>query len=142
INTISANRRWLRAKEVSLRYALGLLATARLLEERVSDSASFHNAREILLRKGYNAASAMWSMVPPARKNDPSDDSEFSSFLQAHAREHEPWDGPAALIFSDGRTVGAKLDRNGLRPLRYTLTSDGLITAGSEVGIADLHDKQ
>jgi glutamate synthase domain-containing protein 1 len=142
INTISANRRWLRAKEVSLRHTLGLPATARLLEQRVSDSASFDNALEILLRKGYNAASAMWCMVPPARGNDPSDDSEFSSFLQAHAREHEPWDGPAALIFTDGRTVGAKLDRNGLRPLRYTLTSDGLITAGSEVGIADLHDKQ
>jgi len=142
INTISANRRWLRAKEVSLRRSLGLPATARLLEERVSDSASFDNAVEILLRKGYNPASAMWRMVPPAQKNDSSDDSEFSSFPQAHAREQEPWDGPAALIFTDGRTVGAKLDRNGLRPLRYTLTSDGLLIAGSEVGIADLHDQQ
>ena len=142
INTISANRRWLRAKEVSLRHSLGLPATAHLLEERVSDSASFDNALEILLRKGYNPAAAMWRMVPPARGNDSSDDSEFSSFLQAHAREQEPWDGPAALIFTDGRTVGAKLDRNGLRPLRYTLTSDGLVIAGSEVGIADLYDKQ
>ena len=141
INTISANRRWLRAKEVSLRHSLGLPATARLLEERVSDSASFDNAFEIFVRKGYNATSAMWRMVPPAR-GDSTDDSEFSSFLQAHAREQEPWDGPAALIFTDGRTVGAKLDRNGLRPLRYTLTSDGLIIAGSEVGIADWHDKQ
>ena len=142
INTISANRRWLRAKEVSLRHSLGLPAAAHLLEEHVSDSASFDNALEILLRKGYNPAAAMWRMVPPARGNDPADDSEFSSFLQAHAREQEPWDGPAALIFTDGHTVGAKLDRNGLRPLRYTLTSDGLIIAGSEVGIADLHDKQ
>jgi len=141
INTISANRRWLRAKEVFLRHSLGLPATARLLEERVSDSASFDNALEILLRKGYSPSAAMWQMVPPARTND-ADDSEFSSFLQSHAREQEPWDGPAALIFTDGRTVGAKLDRNGLRPLRYTLTSDGLIIAGSEVGIADLHDKQ
>jgi glutamate synthase (ferredoxin) len=142
INTISANRRWLRAKEVFLRHSLGLPATARLLEERVSDSASFDNALEILLRRGYGPASAMWSMVPPARKNNAGDDSEFSSFLRAHAREQEPWDGPAALIFTDGRTVGAKLDRNGLRPLRYTLTSDGLVIAGSEVGIADLYDKQ
>ena len=141
INTISANRRWLRAKEVSLRHSLGLPATAHLLEERVSDSASFDNALEILLHKGYNPAAAMWRMVPPARE-DSSDDSEFSSFLQAHARDQEPWDGPAALIFTDGRTVGAKLDRNGLRPLRYTLTSDGLVVAGSEVGIADLYDKQ
>src|SRR5579872_6290224 len=141
INTISANRRWLRAKEVFLRRSLGLPATVRLLEERVSDSASFDNALEMLMREGYNPAAAMWRMVPPAQGNF-TDDSEFSSFLQAHAREQEPWDGPAALIFTDGHTVGAKLDRNGLRPLRYTLTSDGLIIAGSEVGIADLHDKQ
>ena len=84
----------------------------------------------------------MWRMVPPACENDPTIHSDFQSFLQAHAREQEPWDGPAALIFTDGFTVGAKLDRNGLRPLRYTLTADGLLIAGSEVGIADLHDKK
>ncbi len=141
INTISANRRWLRAKEVSLRETLGLPATVRLLEQRVSDSASFDNGLEMLLRRGYNLPAAMWRMVPPARERDSDVHSEFESFLQAHGREQEPWDGPAALIFTDGVTVGAKLDRNGLRPLRYTLTSDGLLVAGSEVGIADLHDK-
>jgi glutamate synthase (ferredoxin) len=141
INTISANRRWLRAKEVCLRESLGLPPTVRLLEERVSDSASFDNGLEILLRRGYNPSAAMWRMVPPARESDPETDSDFQSFLDLHAREQEPWDGPAALIFTDGFTVGAKLDRNGLRPLRYTLTSDGLLIAGSEVGIADLHDK-
>jgi len=140
INTISANRRWLRAKEGSLRRSLGLPATVRLLEERVSDSASFDNGLEIFLRRGYNPAAAMWCMVPPARGSVPSQ-SNFQSFLEAHAPEQEPWDGPAALIFTDGFTVGAKLDRNGLRPLRYTLTSDGLLVVGSEVGIADLHDK-
>jgi glutamate synthase (ferredoxin) len=142
INTISANRRWLRAKEVSLRQTLGLPATVRLLEERVSDSASLDNALEIFLRRGYNAVASMWRMVPPAQESDPNIDSDFQSFLQAHAREQEPWDGPAALIFTDGFSVGAKLDRNGLRPLRYTLTADGLVIAGSEVGIADLHDKK
>jgi glutamate synthase (ferredoxin) len=142
INTISANRRWLRAKEVSLRQTLGLPATVRLLEQSVSDSASFDNGLEILLRRGYNPVAAMWCMVPPARESDPSVHSDFQSFLEANAREQEPWDGPAALIFTDGFTVGAKLDRNGLRPLRYTLTSDGLLVAGSEVGIADLHDKK
>jgi glutamate synthase (ferredoxin) len=141
INTISANRRWLRAKEMSLRQTLGLPATVRLLEQRVSDSASFDNGLEMFLRRGYNLPAAMWRMVPPARERDSDVQSEFESFLQAHAREQEPWDGPAALIFTDGVTVGAKLDRNGLRPLRYTLTSDGLLVAGSEVGIADLHDK-
>jgi glutamate synthase domain-containing protein 2/glutamate synthase domain-containing protein 1/glutamate synthase domain-containing protein 3 len=142
INTISANRRWLRAKEVSLRRALGLPSAVGLLENQVSDSASFDNALELFLRRGYNPVASMWCMVPPAPGNDPSIDSDFQSFLQAHAREQEPWDGPAALIFTDGFTVGAKLDRNGLRPLRYTLTADGLIVAGSEVGIADFHDKK
>jgi len=142
INTISANRRWLRAKEGSLRQSLGLRATVRLLEERVSDSASFDNGLEVLLRRGYNPTAAMWGMVPPGRESDPIVHSDFQSFLEAHAREQEPWDGPAALIFTDGFTVGAKLDRNGLRPLRYTLTSDGLLIVGSEAGIADLHDKK
>ena len=142
INTISANRRWLRAKEAGLRQALGLPATVRLLEERVSDSASFDNGLEIFLRRGYNPVAAMWRMVPPAWESDPSINSDFQSFLAAHAREQEPWDGPASLIVTDGFTVGAKLDRNGLRPLRYTLTADGMVVAGSEVGIADLHDKK
>ena len=142
INTISANRRWLRAKEATLRQTLALPATVRLLEEKVSDSASFDNGLEVFLRKGYSPAAAMWCMVPPAGEGDSGVQLDFQSFLQAHAREQEPWDGPAALIFTDGFTVGAKLDRNGLRPLRYTLTSDGLLVAGSEVGIADFHDKQ
>ena len=141
INTISANRRWLRAKEVFLRQALGLPATVRLLEERVSDSATFDNGLEILLRRGYNPAAAMCSMVPAGHESDSNIDSELLFFQEAHAREQEPWDGPAALIFTDGFSVGAKLDRNGLRPLRYTLTADGLVIAGSEVGIADFHDK-
>ena len=140
INTISANRRWLRAKEVSLRQTLGLPPTVLLLEERVSDSASFDNRLEIFLRRGYDTAAAIWCLVPAACESDSNVDSELHSFQEAHAHEQEPWDGPAALIFTDGSTVGAKLDRNGLRPLRYTLTADGLIIAGSEVGIADFHD--
>ena len=142
INTISANRRWLRAKEPSLLSSLQLPSDARLLEAGVSDSASFDNALEIFLRRGYGLPAAMWSMVPPAWENDPNMPLELQTFLETHAPEQEPWDGPAALIFSDGKTVGAKLDRNGLRPLRYTLTSDGLVVVGSEVGIADLHDKR
>jgi glutamate synthase domain-containing protein 2/glutamate synthase domain-containing protein 3 len=142
INTISANRRWLRAREASLRRTLKLSKGARLLEPDVSDSSSFDNGLEIFLRRGYNPAAAMWCMVPPAPESDPNIQADFQAFLGAHAREQEPWDGPAALIFTDGFTVGAKLDRNGLRPLRYTLTADGLLVAGSEVGIVDLHDKK
>ena len=142
INTISANRRWLNAREPALLASLGLPADVRLLEPRVSDSASFDNALEIFLRRGYSVPAAMWSMVPTAWENDAHMHSGLRSFLEAHAPEQEPWDGPAAMIFSDGKTVGAKLDRNGLRPLRYTVTSDGLVMVGSEVGITDLHDKR
>ena len=81
-------------------------------------------------------------MVPPAWERSPEASPELRSFLEEQSRLQEPWDGPAALVFTDGCTVGAKLDRNGLRPLRYTLTSDGLLVVGSEVGIADLHDKK
>ena len=142
INTISANRRWTRAREGSLRQEFGAPDQFRVLEEGVSDSASFDNALEVLLRQGSSVAAAMLRMVPPAWESDPQTGPKLRRFLQKATREQEPWDGPAALIFSDGRMVGAKLDRNGLRPMRYTLTSDGLLVVGSEVGIADLRGKK
>ena len=113
-----------------------------MLEEGVSDSASFDNALEVRLRQGSSVAAAMLRMVPPAWEGDPQTGPKLRRFLQKATREQEPWDGPAALVFSDGRMVGAKLDRNGLRPMRYTLTSDGLLVVGSEVGIADLRGKR
>jgi glutamate synthase domain-containing protein 2/glutamate synthase domain-containing protein 1/glutamate synthase domain-containing protein 3 len=142
INTISANRRWLHAKESSLKEALQLPPEVTLLEGCVSDSASFDNGLELLLRNGYSPASGMLAMVPPAWEANPQIPTDLRRFLEAHAPLQEPWDGPAAMVFTDGITVGAKLDRNGLRPLRYTLTSDGLLVVGSEVGIADLHGKE
>src|SRR5262249_50269747 len=142
INTISANRRWLRAKERGLKEVLQLPQHVRLLEPRASDSASFDNGLEVLLRRGYSPASAMLAMVPPVWESNPQVPAELRRFLEAHAPLQEPWDGPAALVFTDVITVGAKLDCNGLRPLRYTLTSDGLLIVGSEVGIADLHGKE
>ena len=142
INTISANRRWLHAKERSLKEALQLSKCVHLLEAGVSDSASFDNALELLLRRGYSGASGMLAMVPPAWETNPQIPADLRRFLEAHAPQQEPWDGPAAMVFTDGISVGAKLDRNGLRPLRYTLTSDGLLVVGSEVGIADLHGKE
>jgi len=142
INTISANRRWLHAKEVVLRKEVGLCDAARLLEQRVSDSASFDNAFELYLRRGYGVSEAMLAMVPPAWENAHGMEPELRVFFEEHACRQEPWDGPAALIFTDGEVVGAKLDRNGLRPLRYTLTADGLLVVGSEVGIANLQGKR
>lgn len=139
INTLSANRRWMRARGAALREEFGAGEWFQALEEGVSDSASFDNALEIHLRRGFNLAEAMLRMVPAAWENNRQLDARVRDYLEGAAREQEPWDGPAALVFSDGRFVGAKLDRNGLRPLRYTLTADGLIVLGSEVGIADLH---
>ncbi|MGH9712551.1 MAG: glutamate synthase large subunit [Candidatus Acidiferrales bacterium] len=142
INTIGANRRWMRAREKSLRRQLVAKGHFRALEEAVSDSASFDNALEILLHQGYGIVGAMLRMVPPAWEKDPRMSPQLRLYLESEAYEQEPWDGPAALVFTDGRLVGAKLDRNGLRPLRYILTTDGLLIAGSEVGLADLRGQQ
>jgi len=141
INTVSGNRRWLRAREPMLSETLGVPRQATLLEPRMSDSASFDNALEVSLRRGHPLAEAVSRLVPPAWEKDERMEAGLREFFRSSLHQQEPWDGPAALLFSDGHTVGAKLDRNGLRPLRYTLTSDGLLVVGSEVGIADLHDK-
>src|ERR1700719_3732142 len=142
INTIVSNRRWLRAKEREIRAKLTAGPWLRLLEENVSDSASFDNAFELKLLEGFSTDAAMLSMVPPAVENDPLLSRDVRAALASLSQHGEPWDGPAALVFSDGQFVGAKLDRNGLRPLRYTLTHDGLLIAGSEVGIIDLDESR
>ena len=142
INTIVSNRRWLRAREREVRAKLTAGPWLRLLEENVSDSASFDNGFELKLLEGFAADAAMLSMVPPAFENDPLLSRDVRAALASLAQHGEPWDGPAALVFSDGQFVGAKLDRNGLRPLRYTLTHDGLLIAGSEVGIIDLEESR
>src|SRR5690348_9629862 len=138
INTIVSNRRWVRAKEKALREDLAVGKWFHALEDYVSDSASFDNGFELKLLEGFSPDEAMLSMVPPAFENDPLLSRDVRGALTSLAQHGEPWDGPAALVFSDGQFVGAKLDRNGLRPLRYTLTHDGLLIAGSEVGIIDL----
>src|SRR5713226_5299469 len=142
INTIVSNRRWLRAREREVRAKLTAGPWLRLLEENVSDSASFDNGFELKLLEGFAADAAMLAMVPPAFENDPLLSRDVRTALASLSQHGEPWDGPAALVFSDGRFVGAKLDRNGLRPLRYTLTHDGLLIAGSEVGIIDLEESR
>ena len=140
INTIGTNRRWMRARETHLRQELDAGDWFHALEEGVSDSASLDNAVELLLHRGYSVAAAMLRLVPPAAEFGHKShwpDRRLRDFLTREAREQEPWDGPAALIFSDGNFVGTKLDRNGLRPLRYTLTGGGLLVLGSEAGLAD-----
>ena len=142
INTIVSNRRWLRAKEKQLREKLTVGSWFQALEPNVSDSGSFDNALEVKLLEGFSAEESMLSLVPPAFENDPLLSRDVKGALSALSQQSEPWDGPAALIFSDGQFVGAKLDRNGLRPMRYTLTHDGLLVVGSETGLVDFEESQ
>jgi len=142
INTIVSNRRWLRAREREIRKRVGAGKWFGLLEENVSDSASFDNALELKLLEGKSVEATMLTLVPPAFEQDPFLSAEVLAALEVLSRDSEPWDGPAALVFSDGLSVGAKLDRNGLRPMRYTVTHDGLVIAGSETGLVDLEESR
>src|SRR5690242_16229281 len=142
INTIVSNRRWLRAKEREIQERLKVGPWFSILEDNVSDSASFDNGYELRLLEGLSSEEAMLAMVPPAYEKDPLLSRDVRCALSALSQQTEPWDGPAALVFSDGQWVGAKLDRNGLRPLRYTLTHDGLLIAGSETGLVDLDESR
>ena len=142
INTIVSNRRWLRAKEKQLREKLTVGSWFQALEPNVSDSASFDNALEVKLLEGFSAEESMLALVPPAFENDPQLSRDVKGALAALSQQSEPWDGPAALVFSDGQYVGAKLDRNGLRPMRYTLTHDGLLVVGSETGLVDFEESR
>src|SRR5205809_2592559 len=138
INTIVANRRWLRARARGICGELGAGEWFRALEPNVSDSASLDNGLELEILRGRSLENALLRMVPPAYENDPTLPAAVREALDALCGSEAPWDGPAALIFSDGEYVGAKLDRNGLRPLRYLRTRDGLLIAGSEAGLLDV----
>lgn len=140
INTVRGNRRWIRARQEQLRATVGVAADTALVEPAMSDSASLDNVAEVLIRTGYSAAAAVHTLIPPVAHAGTSP--ELQELLEGNAQWQEPWDGPAAIVFTDGRVVGAKLDRNGLRPLRYTVTTDGLLVVGSEAGIADFHSTQ
>ncbi len=142
INTIVSNRRWLRAREREVRKRIGVGEWFHMLEDYVSDSASFDNALELKLLEGKSVESSMLELVPTAFAEDPFLSSDVRRTLEVLSREGEPWDGPAAMVFSDGLSVGVKLDRNGLRPMRYLVTHDGLVIAGSETGLVDLEESR
>ena len=142
INTIVSNRRWLRAREREVRKRIGVGEWFQMLEGYVSDSASFDNALELKLLEGKSVETAMLALVPPAYAEDPFLSGDVRRTLEVLSREGEPWDGPAAMVFSDGLSVGVKLDRNGLRPMRYLVTHDGLVIAGSETGLVDLEESR
>src|SRR5215471_2038396 len=142
INTITGNRRWMHAREPEIRSRLKAGEWFRALENNVSDSASLDNALEILVQQGWSIGAGLLTLVPPAFETDSQLDQQVRNHLESAALRFEPWDGPAALVFSDGRMLGAKLDRNGLRPLRWQRTADGWLVAGSEVGIADFSGRE
>jgi len=141
INTITGNRRWMDARQQEIRARLNAGPHFNVLEENVSDSASLDNALELLVQQGCPVDHAMLSLVPPVITANSRLAADTAEMIRSAALEYEPWDGPAALVFSDGRTLGAKLDRNGLRPMRYTRTSTGWLVAGSETGLADFDEK-
>src|SRR4051812_25888811 len=141
INTVRGNRSWMNAREPLLRSALlgdDLQKLFPIIEDRWSDSAALDAALELLTVAGRNPAHALSMLVPAAWTGDEEMPDEVKAFYEYHATIVEPWDGPAALAFCDGRYVGALLDRNGLRPARYQVTRDGLVVMASEVGVLDL----
>jgi glutamate synthase domain-containing protein 2/glutamate synthase domain-containing protein 1/glutamate synthase domain-containing protein 3 len=143
INTIDGNRRWMQARAHELD-AFDLGAGSRLgtpvTVAGTSDSASFDDALASLTAAGRQIAHGMTMLMPPAWEGDTTLDAPVRAFLDYHASLMEPWDGPALVVFSDGRYVGAALDRNGLRPARYVITTDGLVLLASEVGVLDVSE--
>jgi glutamate synthase (ferredoxin) len=140
INAIQGNVNWMRTREGRL--GADALASAELLhplvDESGSDSAMLDNAVELLVRGGRDVRHAMQMLVPDFWEKRADLDPEVREFYRYHACLIEPWDGPAGLVFTDGIRVGACLDRNGLRPLRYQICSDGLVVCSSEVGTVDV----
>ncbi len=144
INTVQGNRMWTLAREAELKSPLFGDAIKKLrpiIQPGGSDSSSLDNALELLVMGGRDPLHAMLMLVPAAWQGDTSVPQDVKDFYEYHQTLNEPWDGPAALVFSDGRTIGACLDRNGLRPARYKITEDGLICLGSEVGLLTIDDR-
>ena len=137
INTVRGNVNWIRARQGAISSpVLGddLGKIWPLIYDGQSDSASFDNALELLVMGGYSVAHAVMMMIPEAWENHSLMDPARRAFYEYHAAMMEPWDGPASIAFTDGRQIGATLDRNGLRPSRYIVTDDDLVIMGSECG--------
>ncbi|MDQ2916941.1 MAG: glutamate synthase-related protein [Pseudomonadota bacterium] len=145
INTLRGNFNWIRAREGAIASkVLGddLPKLWPLIYEGQSDSASFDNALELLVMGGYSLAHAMMLMIPEAWSGNPLMDEDRRAFYEYHAALMEPWDGPAAMAFTNGRQIGATLDRNGLRPARFVVTDDDYIVMASEVGVLDIPESK
>ena len=145
INTVKGNFNWMRAREGVMKSAVlgdDLQKLFPLIYEGQSDTACFDNVLELLLMAGYPLPQAMMMMIPEAWENHTLMDDNRRAFYEYHAAMMEPWDGPAAMAFTDGRHIGGTLDRNGLRPARYIQTDDDLVVMASEAGVLPIPESK
>jgi len=145
INTVKGNFNWMRAREGVMSSPVlrgDLRKLYPLIYEGQSDTACFDNALELLVMAGYPLAHAMMMMIPEAWEQHALMDENRRAFYEYHASMMEPWDGPAAIAFTDGVRIGATLDRNGLRPARYVITDDDFVVMASEVGVLPIAESK
>lgn len=145
INTLQSNRSWIRAREGALAsdvFKENIDKLKPILEPDASDSASLDNAFEALVMSGKDILHSVTMLIPEAWRDDAEMHPEWKSYYEYHVCSMEPWDGPAALTFTDGTIVGATLDRNGLRPARYIVTKDDVVIMGSEVGMVAIDESK
>jgi glutamate synthase (NADPH) large chain len=143
INTLRGNLNWMNARHKAIsstRFGDDLEKVWPLIDEGQSDSACFDNALELLVLGGYSLAHAMMLLIPEAWARNPLMEEKRRSFYEFYAPVMEPWDGPAAVAFTDGRQIGATLDRNGLRPARYLITKDDFVVLASENGVLPIEE--
>ena len=141
INTLRGNINWMKAREALLESDLfgdDLRKLLPIIREGGSDTATFDNVLEFLVMAGRSLPHAVLMMIPEPWQNHESISPERRAFYEYHSSLMEPWDGPASIAFTDGRVIGAVLDRNGLRPSRYYVTKDDLVVLASEVGVLDI----
>ncbi|MGX1096744.1 glutamate synthase large subunit [Amorphus sp. MBR-141] len=145
INTLRGNVNWMAARQASAEsehFGADIQKLWPISYEGQSDTACFDNALEFLVQGGYSLSHAVMMLIPEAWAGNPLMDDERKAFYEYHAALMEPWDGPAAVAFTDGRQIGATLDRNGLRPARYVVTEDGLVVMASEAGVLPIPDEK
>ncbi|GGF04711.1 glutamate synthase large subunit [Stappia taiwanensis] len=145
INTLRGNVNWMAARQASVSSPLFGDDISKLWPisyEGQSDTACFDNALEFLVEGGYSLAHAAMMLIPEAWAGNPLMDENLRAFYEYHAALMEPWDGPAAVAFTDGRQIGATLDRNGLRPARYIVTDDDMVIMASEVGVLPVPEEK
>jgi glutamate synthase domain-containing protein 2/glutamate synthase domain-containing protein 1/glutamate synthase domain-containing protein 3 len=140
INTLRGNVNWMYARQAMFASPLfdDVTKLFPIIDPSTSDSGNFDNALELLVRTGRSLPHAVMMMIPEAWQNHESMSAAKRAFYEYHACLQEPWDGPASIAFTDGRVIGAVLDRNGLRPSRYVVTKDGFVVMASEVGVLDI----